>query len=230
MKNKEYEISTLAALVPMASDAEQAALTQDIKENNLREPIVLWRGQVVDGRCRLKAWELIGWDAKNIPTKELDTNLSEDDVKIFVKSVNTRRNLTMTQKIISAVKELIDTKKASKDVSNSWGISKAILDNAKYIYKKRIDYIEPLFNGESVWIMNNKGEESQTNKVSAVYASIKREQEQIIEDTQHGWQEDTMIKTQAGKDWYYSMVENDDITMYRRLIAELANYKFNTDR
>ena len=45
----------MAGIVPMASDKEQIALTDDIAANGLREPVVLWRKEIVDGRCRQKA-------------------------------------------------------------------------------------------------------------------------------------------------------------------------------
>ena len=53
--SKALPIHEYAGLVPMASEKEQVALTIDIKANGLREPILLWRGEVVDGRCRMKS-------------------------------------------------------------------------------------------------------------------------------------------------------------------------------
>ena len=50
---KTYPINEdLAGLVPMANEAEQLILKNEIKEENgLLLPVVLWRGHNVDGRC-----------------------------------------------------------------------------------------------------------------------------------------------------------------------------------
>ena len=60
---KTYRIHPLAGIVALADEAEQTALTEDIRANGLQDTIVLWNGEVVDGRCRLKAWQIIGLEA-----------------------------------------------------------------------------------------------------------------------------------------------------------------------
>lgn len=220
----------LAGLVPMASDAEQAVLTADINEHEQRDAIVLWRGEVVDGRCRQKALTTLG---KHILYKELDDKLTEDEVKIFVKSVNTRRNLTPTQKVMVACRESISTTaRPLMVIAKSWGISKEILGNARFIARENPSWAEILFNGGSVEIIDNNGRPKLTNKVTTIYAYLKKLSEAVEEDSQYAWQEDTYIKTQAGKEWYYSQVSSldsqTDIMRVKMLLAELANYKFST--
>ena len=221
---KTYEIHAFAALVPMASTAEQAALNENVKANGLRQPVVLWQGKIIDGRCRQIACKYAN---AQIMVTELDDNLTEEAVKITVKALNTRRNLTMTQKIISACKETLNSshKLSITDTADSWGISDSILKNARYIATHAVYYIEPLFNGGSVTIMNATGEEVISNKVSAVYASLKRQQEQVSENIEHGWKEDSFINTQAGKDWYYITMRDQTYTR-EILAAKLANYRF----
>ena len=220
----------MAGIVPMASDKEQIALTDDIAANGLREPVVLWRKEIVDGRCRQKACNIA---QRPIMAKELDDSLTEDEVRIFVKSVNTRRNLTATQKIISACKDSFSNKlnKKISEIAVSWGVSETLLKNARYIYLKRPEFIAPLFEGLSVIITSQNGTETNTNKVSAIYAHIKREEQAIEEDNQHGWKEDSNIKTQAGKDWYYKQIKmiKTDCPITKMRLAELANYKFTTE-
>ena len=223
---------SLAGLVPMASDAEQAVLMADIEEHEQRDPIILWRGAVVDGRCRQMALTTLG---KHILYRELDDELTEDEVKIFVKSVNTRRNLTNTQKVMIACKESTrDTETRSVHViAKSWGISQDILKNARYIAKERPEFIDRLFNGESVTIHDTDGSEKITNKVTTIYAYLRKLAEKVNEDRQHAWKEDAFITTQAGKNWYYDQVADmetsRDNTRVRMLIAELANYKFKVE-
>lgn len=219
----------LAGLVPMASDAEQAVLTADIRDNEQRDAIVLWRGEVVDGRCRQKALTTLG---KHILYKELDDALTENDVKIFVKSVNTRRNLTPTQKVMIACRESLqpNSTRALALIAKSWGISKEILGNARFIVREKPEWEEVLFNGGSVKIIDSQGNPKLTNKVTTIYAYLKKLAEAVEEDSQHAWQEDTYIKTQAGKEWYYEkapLVDSQtDKVQLKMLIAELANYKF----
>jgi len=221
----------LAGLVPMASESEQAVLTEDIRKNGLREPIVLWKGKIVDGRCRQLA--CLASD-RPIMAKELDDTLTEQEVRIFVKSVNTRRNLTPTQKIMSACRQSLDPSNSDsiRKVAMNWGISVGILTNARYIARNKPEMITPLFNGKSVSIIGSAGTKTTSVKVSAIYAYLKREEENVVEDTEYGWSENTFIKTQAGKDWYYEQVgiakEVGDIK-YQMLIAELANYKFKVE-
>lgn len=219
----------LAGLVPMASDAEQAVLTADIRDNEQRDPIVLWRGEVVDGRCRQKALTTLG---KHILYKELDDALTEDDIKIFVKSVNTRRNLTPTQKVMVACRESLhpSSTKALALIAKSWGISKEILVNARFIAKEKPEWEEVLFNGGSVEVIDANGKAKLTNKVTTIYAYLKKLSEAVQEDTQHAWKADAYIKTQAGKEWYYAAVERLGIkpeqVELRSYMAELTNYKF----
>lgn len=218
----------LAGLVPMATDVEQAVLTADIEENEQRDPIILWQGKVVDGRCRQKALTTLG---KHILYRELASTLSEDEVRIFVKSVNTRRNLTQTQKIMSACREsLKPTSKSIVKVAKSWGIGEQTLKMARYIAKERPQYVQPLFDGEAITIVNKNGVEILSNKVTAIYASIKRIDEMVKEDTEYAWKEDAYIQTQAGKEWYYEQIKLIDVVgsvKTQMLVAELANYKFS---
>lgn len=221
----------LAGLVPMASEAEQAVLMADIAQHEQREPIVLWRGEVVDGRCRQLALVTLG---KHIMYRELDSGLTEDEVRVYVKSVNTRRNLTNTQKTMSACKEsLRDGETRSVDViAKSWGIGRELLNNARYIAKNHPDIADKLFNGKAVEVIDADGKAKVTNKITTIYSYLRKLDEGAEEDASYGWREDTYIKTQAGKEWYYSMVNSlgkvqaNDVRV-KMMLAELANYKFN---
>ena len=50
-----YPISFLALAFPPLSPARYARLLASIRAHGLRRPIVVWRGQVIDGLHRLKA-------------------------------------------------------------------------------------------------------------------------------------------------------------------------------
>lgn len=185
----------LAGLVPMADENEQVALTQDIKENGQRLPITLWRGEVVDGRCRQKALVMLN---RPIMYTELDDKLTKEEVRIYVKSVNTRRNLTMTQKVMSASREYLreGNKKSIAVVAKAWGVSDNFLKNAIYITKVDSDMADTLFNGGSIDIISSSGDVTQSNKVTAIYAHLKRLEEKAVEVSgleEHGWKEDSIV-------------------------------------
>ena len=45
----DHEVHAAANLFPMMGDVEFASLVEDIRLNGQREPIVYWRGQLIDG-------------------------------------------------------------------------------------------------------------------------------------------------------------------------------------
>lgn len=183
---KTYEIEEeLAGLVPMAGEAEQIVLTNEIRdEGSLLIPIVLWRGKIVDGRCRQKSCEILGIEME---VNELDPNLSWEQVAKKVKGYNSRRNLTPTQKVMSACRESLrkGNKMSIVMIAKSWGIGDKTLKNARYIAKQRPEFVEPLFNGKTVTITNMTGDEIESNKVTAIYAFLKRLEESVVEDVEH---------------------------------------------
>ena len=218
----------LAGVVPMALEAEQVVLVCDIKEVGQKEPITLWRGEVVDGRCRQRALTML---SRDIIYKELDDELEEEEVRVWVKSVNTRRNLTNPQKIAVACKQYLNTKntKTILEVAKAWGIGVVTLNNALWIFKQNPAVIETIFNGGTVTINDRDNRPIQSNKITSIYAYMKKESEVVIE-VDKGWTTDSVIRTQAGKNWYYEQLRiiGDTTPIVRLLISELANFKFAT--
>lgn len=221
----------LAGLVPMANEAEQAILKNEIRdEKGLLLPVILWRGEIVDGRCRQKACIELNIE---MLVEELDPNLTFDEVAKKVKGYNSRRNLTPTQKVMSACRQSMKAscKISNAEIAKAWGISRDILANARFISTTRPEIANQLFEGKSVEIIDNRGNPRLTNKVTTIYAYLKSLSEAVIEDTTYAWKEDTFIRTQAGKAWYYEQVadmeSSSDTTRTKMLLAELANYKFS---
>jgi hypothetical protein len=109
-----------AELFPLMSEEELRALGEDIRKNGLREGVSLLDGELVDGRNRLDAMEIIGIklitgngapDWVNIPFR----NIQGVDPFTFVISKNLhRRHLTADQR-----RELVERLlKATPDKSN----------------------------------------------------------------------------------------------------------------
>jgi len=233
-----YEIHELAGIVALASEAEQLALTEDIRANGLQDDIVLWDDgtgeKVVDGRCRQIA--CVATDTP-ITTRVLSPELDYTTVAKIVKSLNTRRNLTDTQKVMSALKQYQTTKGKQSDIAKQWAVGHRTLQNAVYIAKHRPEYIDPLFNGNSIKVYDStKGITITTNKVTGIAKIIKTTEEiDVIEDTSNKveWSSDAYIRTEAGKAWYYTSIALDSVhtdnIATRMKYAELANYKFNKE-
>lgn len=225
----------LAGVVPMALPNEQEALTADINANGQRDPIILWRGQVVDGRCRQHAILTLG--NRDIKYRELDSDLTEDEVRVFVKSVNTRRNLTMTQKAMVAAKDYLKGNGKNRNkTAEAWGISTTVLDNAIKIATDYPQFIEPLFNGLSVEIEDKNGHTIQSNKITAIYAYVLRVSEKLKAQTadsdDHAWSANSYITTQAGKEWFYEFIKLHNIKNVdvMKEIARSANSQFKEDK
>lgn len=228
-----YEIHPLANIVAMANEHEQLALTEDIRKNGQREPAVLWKGKIVDGRCRQTA--CITLDIK-LDTKELDSNLSEEEVAAVVKSLNTRRNLTDMQKAMSAFKAQEANWITNEEISKQWGIPLGTYKNARYIGISKPELVEPLFNGKSIKIFDpDKNREITTNKINTLARIIKKTKERetiVVDDSEIvKYTVDGILKTEAGKEWYYSTKATydntpDKDTLVYMLLTELANLKF----
>lgn len=100
MAKKKLKAHPYADLFPMMTGTELEALAADIEENGLRNPIVLYGGQILDGRNRLQACEKAG----------VEPDFSEFDgddagAMALVISLNVqRRDLNAAQRAIVAAK------------------------------------------------------------------------------------------------------------------------------
>ena len=227
-----YQIHELANLVPLASQTELKALELDIKTNGQKESIILWKNQIVDGRNRQLACKQLGIETKVI---YLDNSLTYDEVAKTVKSMNTRRNLTETQKLMSAVKSQKKFGGTNSEVSQQWGVSERTFKNAKYIATHEPDYVDILFEGNSVKLNDpSKGFDITTNKVNAIarIIKVKNEQHSIeVDETETidlSYSVDGLIKTEAGKKWFYEKKDTLGISNAQMILdyIELANLKY----
>ena len=143
-----YQIHKAASLVPLPTKEEQEALTEDIRTNGQQVPISLYRGKIIDGRSRQNACiELM----ISVDAKELPNNMKLNEIESFVKSVNTRRNLTRVQKVMVALTEARkETNPNYSEFAKRWGISAPEMSNAKFIMEHRKEYIKILFDGKTI--------------------------------------------------------------------------------
>lgn len=92
------EIHPAAAIFPMMSDEELRNLAADIQENGLVEPVVVYHGQVLDGRNRLRACEIAGVSPR---FEDANGNIGSPVVYVLSKNLH-RRHLTQSQRAVIA--------------------------------------------------------------------------------------------------------------------------------
>lgn len=104
----KLKIHPLAEMIPAMSEEEFADLKADIEANGQAEPITLYRGEVLDGRHRLRASEELG-------RQPLIREYTGDQPAAYVLSLNVkRRNLTPSQRAAIVVDFLPRLKEEAK--------------------------------------------------------------------------------------------------------------------
>jgi N6-adenosine-specific RNA methylase IME4 len=98
MGNADLTFSPLANIFPLMEGQEFDDLVADIKAHGLHEPVVIFRGQILDGRNRYRACVAAGIEWQSIP-------YIGDDPLAYVISLNLkRRHLNESQRAMVAAK------------------------------------------------------------------------------------------------------------------------------
>jgi ParB-like nuclease domain len=98
MRINEPPEHPVARLFPDMDPGEFAILKFDIRDNGLKVPILLWRGQLIDGRHRLRACRELG-----IEPRFETVDCREEELAGLVWSLNRlRRQLTTSQRAMIA--------------------------------------------------------------------------------------------------------------------------------
>jgi ParB-like chromosome segregation protein Spo0J len=136
------EVHPAADLFPMMTGDELQALADDIRENGLRQPVVLdGEGRVLDGRNRLAACELVG-------VEPVFASVNGDDPVALVVSLNVkRRNMTSGQKAVSAAEawDMVGDKfvpkgaKRKEVLGQMFGVSPSYVQQARALVERAPD-------------------------------------------------------------------------------------------
>jgi len=120
----DFKIHPAAELFPMLPERQLDEMAQDICSNGQRMPVMVWRNQVIDGRNRLKACELIGADPW---VQKCDKDFAtDDDVIRYIFSINLlRRHLSSSERAALAV-ELLPMLKTGARERQTRGVSQKI--------------------------------------------------------------------------------------------------------
>ena len=99
----DYELHELAMVLPEMDEETFSSLKESIIAHGQREPIILWREPVIDGRHRLKA-------CRELQVTPVVRRLPDDvDPYAFVEDTNlVRRSLAEGQRVLGPVYKLRD--------------------------------------------------------------------------------------------------------------------------
>lgn len=98
MNAKQLQPHEFAAVFPPMPEGEVRQLAEDIRQNGLHEPIMLFEGKILDGRHRQQACEIAGE-----PPEYEEFEGTRDQALAYVWSQNIhRRHLTVSQRAMAA--------------------------------------------------------------------------------------------------------------------------------
>lgn len=146
--------------------------------------------------------------------------------------------MTTTQKVTSAHYEYIKGLNTLDETATAWAISRRALANCNYIAKHHPEYIEPLFNGNSIVLFDTtKNKEITTNRISTIAKIVKAEQDMKVrvvlpeEFEKKEYHIDAQLKYEQHKQYFYQKVaeferpETDSSYLYQITLKELLNVK-----
>lgn len=121
-----------AELFPMMSAADLDALAADIREHGQREPIVLHKGLILDGRHRYAACQTLGIEPR---TMEWAGSDDADEIEAYVNSLNLhRRHLTESQRAMIAARRANMRQGARTDLQPSANLPEVSQEEAAKRY------------------------------------------------------------------------------------------------
>lgn len=220
----ELELHPLAESTPRMTNENYTALKADIEMNGQLDPVILYRGRIIDGRHRKLILQELG--SETITAVKLPATVSAERLRSIVRSKETRRHETPTQLAITAYRMMVnsDSKVTAQVAAETVGADRRKVGNAKNIATKygRIDILDLLYDGGKVNVGSDY-EPFNTDSLPAILnwlKSISKKEKQIdvrgkVEMTEEQFTKcnsivsdliklDTkMIKHISGKLYYY---------------------------
>ena len=153
LKTKDMELHEITKTHPIMSAEQYEAFKADIATYGQLQPVLTYRGRIVDGRHRLRALTELGIDT--IKTERLPNNLTMDQVRVAVYSTEMRRHQTPTMLAVKAYRlcttGMTQPEAAKKVGTNVRGIQRV----ASIVKMGRLDIVELLEVGEKFNISKN---------------------------------------------------------------------------
>lgn len=172
-KTCELIVHELAYINPAMTEEQFVAFKKDIELNGQLQPVIVYRGKIVDGRNRLRALTELRIDT--IKFTELYRNLKSNDIIKVIMSTEKRRHQTATQLAIAAYNShKSGLSKTLDEAAMKYGCSKS---NLKYVRQLenlgRLDLIEVLSDGSKINISDNPKIKKPSDSLSAIISWVK---------------------------------------------------------
>jgi len=156
MNIKDLTLHELAETTPLMVTEQYEALKADIEANGQIDPILVYKGKIIDGRHR---WLILQeLEAEVITVATLSSKLTYEQLSSIVLSKEMRRHETVSQLAIRAWKEYIKDTKANtlSGVATKYGVALTHVKRANKIggekktHYKRLDILEHLMEGKKI--------------------------------------------------------------------------------
>lgn len=172
---KELSLHKLADEHPEMTEGEFQRLKESIDEIGQLEPILVYRGKIIDGRHRFWAFEALGLE--NILAKKIPSNTPLETVREIVFGSEIRRHQSATQKAIKAWWAVQEDGITYREAEVKFMTSRTMIAACRYISDTRgNDILKGLYKGVPVTIGARK-----TTSLRTAYSLIKEEEEAAIE-------------------------------------------------
>ena len=171
----------LCELHPAMNETQYGALKESLSLTGQQQPVISYRGKIIDGRHRMMALKELGIESAE--AVELPRSTSIEDVVLFVKSSETRRHQSKTQLACHAYLSLINPKtpiKTATQAALEYGVAKRDVSYCKTIAENvGINIVESLSKGLTENICVN-GVYSNYSSLRRLYDAIKRKKKDFI--------------------------------------------------
>jgi hypothetical protein len=184
-----YYVRSEANIVPLDNNFNR--LAKSIADTGLQLPIVLYKGEIIDGRRRAIACAYLGIKPR---VDEIFTGIEFTDREIYdkVRAYNTRRSVNTAQNAIAAAIQVTLGKHEQQEYSVGWkfaqdyfAVGKTTFMMARYVLKHDRKNAMSMFNNGYGLILDGKPE-----SLKAAYTRLKtiakREELKIVASAESG--------------------------------------------
>jgi len=187
------EYHPLCLLFPQADDQTNSDLTDDIKANGQRDPIVLYRGQILDGRNRYLACKEAGINPQYEHFEGNDTGALRYVISknMYRRHLNESQRAQLAQKILK-LSRASDTPLTQKQAAKQMNVSERSLNRAAKIDEFASDEAKAIIDEKKITVSKaadalKEAEEKTGIKVTkdtpeADRKEVQRVHEQILND------------------------------------------------
>lgn len=214
---------------PMNNSIEYASTLESISRLGQKDPILMHKGECVDGRNRVKACLELN---EQVACTDVNDKISKEDLILLCnKNLTSGRVFDVSQRAIQALKMVVDYKYTTIAAGILWQVDRKVITYASTVAGLgREDILNDLLNGISVQLKNM---DRPSKSLEVICRQLKKLGEKnVVENTDERlkWDPDALIKTEAGKAWFHERADRmpiikTDYTMIADYI-ELANHKF----